>query len=185
MSAIKLSVKRAVGEYDFSASRFFGPPLIPQEWCDTFGNDEIFLCQIKLSEVKELLPSNSLPENGYLYIFLDTIDGNRHLKPIIRHYNGEPCVVFDDFNCAVEGYEEFNEPWLITMELTDEDEDCTRLFGVPSDWNYDEEPPKLLMQFDPLDSDMGFLSTLDGYVYFFFGRDTSRLDDVTIQEEYS
>ena len=44
----------------------------------------------------------------------------------------------------------------------DEDEICTRLFGVPSDWNYADDPPKLLFQYDPLDNEMDFLDTLDG-----------------------
>ena len=72
----------------------------------------------------------------------------------------------------------------ISFEVN-EDEICTRLFGVPSDWNYMDEPPKLLMQYDPLDNDMDFLDTLDGFVYLFFGENEKDLSAVTLREEYT
>ena len=67
----------------------------------------------------------------------------------------------------------------------DENEICTRLFGVPSDWNYADDPPKLLMQYDPLDNEMDFLDTLDGFVYLFFGKDERDFSQITLQEEYT
>ena len=67
----------------------------------------------------------------------------------------------------------------------DDDEICTKLLGNPSDWNYEEAPPKMLLQFDPLDNDMGFLSFLDGFVYFFYGDDENDLEEVYLQEEFS
>jgi hypothetical protein len=41
------------------------------------------------------------------------------------------------------------------------------------------------MQFDPLDSEMGFLDFLDGFVYFFFGKDRTDLGEITVHEEFS
>jgi hypothetical protein len=67
----------------------------------------------------------------------------------------------------------------------DEDEICTKLFGSPSDWNYADEPPKLLMQYDPLDNDSGFLDSLDGFIYFLFGENEKEFENITLWEEYS
>ena len=67
----------------------------------------------------------------------------------------------------------------------DEDEICTKLFGNPSDWNYADVPPKLLLQYDPLDNEMDFLDTLDGFVYFFFGEDEKNFESITLMEEYT
>ncbi len=73
------------------------------------------------------------------------------------------------------------------MEFYEADEDgaCNRLLGVPADWNYGSEPPRLLLQFDPLDSEMGFLDRLDGFLYFFFEDDGIDFSKVFICEEYS
>ena len=67
----------------------------------------------------------------------------------------------------------------------DGDEICTKLFGLPSDWNYADKPPKLLMQYDPLDSGIGFLDSLDGFMYFFFGKNKKKFEDITLWEEYT
>ena len=183
--AIKIKVKKAPDGYDLAASKFFGAPTVPNEWLDDFDEDVIFLCQIRLADIAAYDTENKLPHTGYLYIFLDTYEGNYHLQPIVRYYDGEPTTMIDEFNEAVPDYERFNEAWLMEFEETDDDEICTRLFGNPSDWNYVDEPPKILMQYDPLDNDMGFLDFLDGFVYFFFGEDEQDFDAITIHEEYS
>ena len=41
------------------------------------------------------------------------------------------------------------------------------------------------MQFDPLDSKMGFLEHLDGFLYFIFGENERDFDAITLIEEYS
>ena len=93
--------------------------------------------------------------------------------------------LIDDFNAEVDEYEKYTEAYLMEFSEADEDEVCTRLFGVPSDWNYVDEPPKLLFQYDPLDNDMDFLDTLDGFVYFFFGEDEKDFEKITLWEEYT
>ena len=183
--AIRFKVKKAKGEYDLTVSKFFGAPAIPEEWEDDFDEGVMFFCQIRLEDIAPFDKENRLPHTGYLYIFLDTYDGEYDLHPIVRYYDGEPEVALDDFNLEVADYEQFNDAWLIEFEETDDGEDCTRLLGVPSDWNYEEEPPKLFMQFDSLDSKMGFLEHLDGFVYFFFGEDEENFNEITLQEEYS
>lgn len=183
--SIKMKVRPAPAEYDLTASKFFGSPTIPEEWADDFDEDVIFLCQIRLQDIAPYDKENRLPHTGYLYIFLDTYEGEYDLVPIVRYSADEPDTVIEDFNESVAGYEEYTEAWLIEFEEGEEDEACTRLLGVPSDWNYEEEPPRLLMQFDPLDSDMGIFNHIDGFFYFLFGEDEKDFSAVTLVEEYS
>ena len=64
----------------------------------------------------------------------------------------------------------------MNFEPADEDFDGTRLFGVTSSgYETDEE---LLLQFDPLAENTGFLDNIDGYAYFFFGEDKNRIDGI-------
>ena len=183
--AIGIKVKKAHRHYDLGASKFFGTPTVPLAWEGDFYEDEIFLCQINLADIAHLDKENRLPHTGYLYIFLHTDGGDYNLEADVRYFDGEPELAIDDFNLEVEGYERFNDAYLMEFSEVDENEVCTRLFGVPSDWNYEDEPSKLLLQFDPLDSEMEFLDYLDGFLYFFFGKDENDLEGVTLVEEYS
>lgn len=184
-NSISITVQKADAQYDLKASKFFGAPVIPQSWFQSFYEDEIFLCQIRLSDIAELDIENRLPHTGYLYVFLRADDGNYNLRADVRYYNGEPNMVIDDFNLAVSEYEKFNTAWLMHFDISDEMHNGTKLLGLPSDWNYEEEPPKLLMQYDPLDNDMGFLDFLDGYLYLFFGDNVNDFDSITLKEEFS
>ena len=184
-SSIKIKVKKADEKYDLGASKFFGTPTIPLEWEDDFYDTYIFLCQIRLDDIAKLDKENKLPHKGYLYIFLDTEDGEYDLKPIVRYSEKEPELAYDDFNATVEGYEQYTQAWLMEFCEADEDDDGTKLFGSPSGWYDENEEAELLMQFDPLDSEMGFLDNMDGFLYFFFGEDRKNFDDITIYEEYS
>lgn len=183
--AIGIKVKKAPEDYDLSASKFFGSPTVPLSWDGDFYEDEIFFCQIRLSDIAELDIENRLPHSGYLYIFLETEGGAYSLKSDVRYYDGEPELAIDDFNLGVEGYEGHNDAYLMEFFSVEDDEICTRLFGDPSDWGYDSESPRLLMQFDPLDNDMGFLDYLDGFLYFCFGEDEGNFEDVRLLEEFS
>ncbi len=183
--AIKITARKAPEKYDSSLSKFFGIPTVPLAWDGDFYDDELFFCQIRLSDIAELDRENRLPHTGYLYIFLHTEDGKYHLGADVRYYDGEPQLAIDDFNASVEGYERFTQAYLMEFSLADEEEICTRLFGVPSDWNYADVPPKLLFQYDPLDNEMEFLDTLDGFVYLFFGQDEGDFSQITLQEEYT
>ena len=183
--AIRIKTKKAPEAYDPGASKFFGTPTVPLAWEEDFDDDEIFFCQIRLSDIAALDRENRLPHTGYLYIFLHTEEGKYGLGADVRYFDGEPELAFDGFNAAVEDYEGFTEAYLMEFSESDESEDCTRLFGVPSDWSYEDEPPKLLMQYDPLDNEMGFLDFLDGFLYFFFGEDEKDFESITLTEEYS
>lgn len=183
--AIGMKVKKATKDHELDASKFFGTPTVPLAWDGDFDEDEIFLCQINLAEIAHLDGENRLPHTGYLYIFLHTNGGDYDLKADVRYFDGEPELAIDDFNLEVAGYETWSDAYLIEFYEVEDDEDCTRLLGVPSDWNYEQAPPKLLMQFDPLDSEMGIFNHLDGFLYFFFGEDEKDFESVTLAEEYS
>ena len=185
MSAIKLTLRKAPKDYDLGASKFLGSPVLPEKWLNIFSNETMFLMQIRLEDIKDLDKDNKLPHSGYLYIFLDTIDGEYNLKPIVKYYKGEPTHVLTDFNEICEGYERYNNAYLIEFSLCEDDESGNKLFGVPSDWNYMDEPRPLLLQFDPLDSEMDLFTNLDGLIYFFFNDDTYDYKKIKIMEEYS
>ncbi len=53
-NAIGMRVVKAEGEYNLGASKFFGTPTVPVTWEGDFYDDEIFLCQIRLSDIAEL-----------------------------------------------------------------------------------------------------------------------------------
>ena len=183
--AIRINLTKAEENYDLSASKFFGVPTIPGEWLSDFDEYTIFFCQIRLADIAEYDTQNRLPHTGYLYIFLDTYGSEFNLVPIVRYYNGEPDTAVDDFNSAVPEYEEFTEAYLINFEPCDEYADGTRLFGLPQSLAEEEAEGELLMQFDPLDSEMGFLSHLDGYLYLFFGEDERDFSSITAISDFS
>ena len=183
--AIRIVAKKAPEGYDLASSKFFGTPTVPLAWNGDFYDDEIFFCQIRLSDIAELDRENRLPHTGYLYFFIGTEDGHYHLNAGVRYYDGEPELAIDDFNASVEEYERYTDAYLMEFGEVDESEICTKLFGFPSDWNYADEPPRLLMQYDPFDNDMEFLDFMDGFLYFFFGEDPSDFGAVDLWQEYS
>lgn len=183
--AIGIKVKKPEGDYDLSASKFFGDPTIPLAWEGDFYDDEIFFAQIRLADIAHLDTENKLPHDGYLYFFIHTEGGHYDLLADIKYSATEPELVLDQFNAQVEGYEQFDDAYLMEFAQVDDDEICTKLLGNPSDWNYEEAPPKMLLQFDPLDNEMGFLSFLDGFVYFFYSDDENDIEEVYLKEEFS
>lgn len=185
MSAIRLKVKKAEGEYDLGASKFLGSPVLPKKLLTAFNDQTIFLMQIRLEDIKDLDEENILPHEGYLYIFLDVSDSEYSLEPIVKYTKQEPTHCLNGFNDIVEGYEQYVDDYLIEFEKCDDYETGNKLLGKPNDWNYEEAPRQLLFQFDPLDSEMGIFSHLDGYIYFFLGNDRKTFKDVDILEEIS
>lgn len=179
--AIKISVTKADKSHALDASKFFGNPTIPMAWVDDFLDDEIFFCQIRLSDLSHLDTENLLPHKGYLYVFLGVSQGECCLRPRVLYHAGEPDLCYDDFNAAVEGYEHLTDAYVMSFSLAENNDEGegTHLLGEVADWPYGEPCKPLLMQYDPLDGDMGFLSHIDGYLYLFFGEDTSDFSGVT------
>ncbi len=172
--AIGIKLKKAEENYDLTASKLFGAPVLPVEWEDRFTDDVIFFGQIRLADIAELDTENKLPHTGYLYLFIDT-----EMYPyyaMADYYDGEPNLVIDDFNEVEARFAHLTQAFLMEFSEVDEDYDGSRLFGVTSfDYDTDKE---LLLQFDPLDTPTGFLEEIDGYAYFFFGEDRKKFNDV-------
>ena len=183
--AIGISLFSNEGDFDPEASHFFGDPLIPEGWVDDFDEDTIFFCQIRLADIEAYDNDHILPHDGYLYVFLDTANGKYAYRPIVRYYNGQPNVVLDEFNEAVEGYEQFSKPLSCTFSTIEPDAYAMKLLGIPSDWNYADEPPQLLMEIDHLDDTLCFHDEIDGVSYLFFGKDHTTFRDVTMHCEHS
>lgn len=181
--AIGIKVKKMDGKTDPGVSKFFGDPTIPAAWAEKWSDDVIFFCQIKLSDMAALDTQNRLPHTGYLYIFLDV--EVYPYTPMVYYYDGEPDMMLDDFNEVEPTFAHLTEGFKMEFSPVSDDADGIKLFGVPADWSYDEPAPKLLMQFDPLAADMGFLDNIDGYAYFFFGKDEKDLDEVNFHIEHS
>ena len=64
MNAIGIKIKKADGDHDPCASKFFGAPVVPEEWQERFSEDVIFFAQIRLSDIAELDTENKLPHTG-------------------------------------------------------------------------------------------------------------------------
>jgi len=62
--AIRIVAKKAPEGYDLASSKFFGTPTVPLAWNGDFYDDEIFFCQIRLSDIAELDRENRLLFNG-------------------------------------------------------------------------------------------------------------------------
>ena len=184
--AIKINVRKATGEYDQGVSKMLGNPVITEDILNSLPPSAMFLMQIRLEDIKDLDTENVLPHQGYLYFFLDTEDGLYSLKPIIIYYDGEPTHFIDGFNDVVEGFEQYNQDYLITFEACEDSSDGNKLLGHPSDWQYQETTDRLLFQLDPLASaEMDLFSSFDGFLYFFFDGDTIDFKKVKLIEDLS
>ncbi len=166
-TAIKIKLEKIEKSED-SLSHLFGSPIVPESLNDTVNTldaDVMFFGQIELSELAGLDTEDRLPHEGFLYLFLDT--ASYPYEAIVFHSTDAPLYIVDDFNSEVSGFEKFTVPFAMKFEKAAGDAEGTKLFGVPS-WERSCED-ELLMQFDPLDNDTGFLFDIDGYAFFVFG----------------
>ncbi len=176
--AIKIRLTKAEEGYDLGTSKFFGDPTVPSEWQDRFSEDIIFLGQIRLEQIAHLDTENRLPHTGYLYFFLDVAQYPYDVW--VEHYDGEPNMVIEEFNEIDPEFEHLTQAFTMSFEACDESEDGHRLFGIPSsDYEPDEGDDKLLLQFDPLDTETGFLDSIDGYAYIFYDTKQEKIDGAT------
>lgn len=178
--AIGIRLKRVADDSDIGASKLFGTPTVPPDI--EYYDGELFFCQIRLSDISELDKEGILPHSGYLYVFLDVSNEEHPMSAEVRYFDGEPTVAIDGFNSELGKYSRFTDDWIMEFYKADDDADCTRLLGVPTDWNYEDTPPRLLMQYDPLDNETGFLDEVDGFMYLVMGNSPT---DVSLIIEYS
>lgn len=172
--AIALKVRKIMpGEkIDESCSKFYGAPTLPKSLLNNYPDDCVFFLQINCEELKDLDPDNRLPHEGYLYFFLDAeMYPCDDLYIFVDYTLEEPKYIIDDFNENSPINEGLNEAYIITFEKVDADYTGTKLLGHPSNYvdEYDDRPG-LLLQYDPLDFDVQFLATCDGYAFVFFGK---------------
>ena len=186
MSGIRIKVKKPVGDYDVGASKMLGDPVLPEGMLDELPPTAMFLMQIRLEDIKDLDKENKLPHRGYLYFFLDTENDIYDLKPIVKYSEKEPKGHITEFNKAVDGFEEYSEDFLIEFEECEDSESGNKLLGFPGDWQFQETTDELLFQLDPMDSEeMNLFPTFDGYMYFFFGEDKTKFDEIKFVEDFS
>ena len=158
---------------DESCSKFFGMPCLPESMQpDPYPDDGVFFAQIRCEDIRDLDPEGRLPHEGYLYFFLDAeMYPSDQLHMMVDHRLEEPEYVIDDYNenCNIKG---LTDTYVITFEKVDAGYEGTKLLGYPSnDVDDSGDRTGLLLQYDPLDFDVPFLSTLDGYAFVFFGED--------------
>lgn len=183
--AIGISLKKATGEYDLGASKFFGIPTIPGAWLEELDEDLLFLAQIRLADIADLDKENHLPHTGYLYFFVGSAaHTGEEAEAVVLYSPDDPDTAVEAFNDAF-GIEGANEDWLISFGEVDDCADGHKLLGEPSGWGY-EDAPKLLLQYDPLATEgVNFMNVVDGFGFFFYGEDSDEFDEVTFQAENS
>lgn len=170
--AIAMKVRKVEpGEViDETCSRFFGHPSLPESLKEPYPDDGVFFAQIKCEDIKDLDPEGRLPHEGYLYFFLDAeMYPSDQLHMMVDHCTDELKYVIDDYNEA-SNIKGLSDLYVITFEKVEADYDGTKLLGCPSnDVDDSDERSGLLLQYDPLDFDVPFLTSLDGYAFVFFG----------------
>ena len=175
--AIALKVKKIKKgiEFDEGCSKFFGDPTVPEKLLNCYPDDGVFFAQIKCEDIKDLDPDNRLPHEGYLYFFLDAeMYPDDNLYMMVEHSLEQPKYILDNYNeeSPIKG---LDDAYVITFEKVDSNYTGTKLLGMPSGYtDENDDYPGLLLQYDPLDFDVEFQSSLDGYIYVFFGKDEKR-----------
>ena len=154
---------------DEGCSKFFGSPCLPTA-DDPYPDDGVFFAQIRCEDLRDLDPECRLPHEGYLYFFLDAeMYPSDDLYMMVNHTLEEPKYILDDYNeeCNIKG---LTDTYVITFEKVDAGYSGTKLLGYPSnDVDDNGDRGGLLLQYDPLEFDVPFLSTCDGYAFVFFG----------------
>ena len=172
--AIAMKVRKVQPDekIDESCSKFFGMPCLPESMKEPYPDDGVFFAQIRCEDIRDLDPDCRLPHEGYLYFFLDAeMYPSNDLYMMVDHITDELKYVIDDYNetCNIKG---LTDTYVITFEKVDAGYEGTKLLGYPSnDVDDSDDRAGLLLQYDPLDFDVPFLETLDGYAFVFFGDD--------------
>lgn len=172
--AIALNVRKVCynEKIDESCIKFYGNPCLPESLVDKYSMDTVLFAQIRCEDLKELDIENRLPHTGYLYFFLDAKNYPReNLSIIVDYFNEEPKYAIDDYNESSPIVEGLNVPFIIEFLKVNADYDGTKLLGRPNGYvDENDDMPGLLLQYDPLDFDFPFLSSIDGYAYVFYGK---------------
>ena len=186
--AIGIKLTKVIKEHDLGASKFFGTPTFPIGLEEKLSSNVVFVGQIRLQDIIPFDEENNLPHEGYLYFFIETEDESPYSKKrgLVIHSVEEVKIAITDFNSVSPIPNGLNDDYIIEFFKADDSYDGIKLLGYPSDWNYQNDSPALLLQFDPLDTEeLDFFSLMDGYIYFFFGKDKNNFNEITLHFEYS
>ena len=175
LSAIKINAAEPRIKGSSPGSKFFGDPVVPYGWQEIFSDDVIFFAPIKFSDIALLDTENKLPHTGYFYLFLDA--EMYPYQAMAYYYGGEPNTVIDDFNAVEPRFAHLTEELMMSFEPCDDTCEGTRLFGCVQSGCC--ENGEVLLQFDPIENETGFLDSIDGYVYFLFGEDGRDIDGIS------
>ena len=152
--AIKINLESTETEL-FCSSKWWGDPDMPadmeyptaqaEEDGETFDYPLTFICQINCEDITSLDPEGLLPHQGMLYIFAGIDEylgydspwhnglGQWDRKQVAVKYT--KTINFETFRSAILVDEEdqpITEPALkMTFEACPDNEDCTKLLGVP------------------------------------------------------
>lgn len=157
---------------DPAESRLFGAPCLTSELLREIGEDEIFIAQVRLCDIAEYDTAGQLPHEGYLYFFITAGEGARcmpsgDMRARVRYSAVSPTTVVDDFNDASPAGEGLGRGYALAFVSVADDAGGMKLLGTPAGWAGDA-PGRLLLQYDPYEAPVPFLSHMDGYAYFFF-----------------
>ena len=153
-------------EIDEGCTKFYGRPTLPESLVNKYPENYIFFLQIRCADLKDLDPENRLPHQGYLYFFIDSYD----LSISLDYTLDEPKYLIDNFNSLTEFGEELCDVYVVELEGVDKYYTGTKLLGYPSNYvDEHDDKPSMLLQYDPLEFDVPFLATCDGYAFVFFG----------------
>lgn len=166
---MSLKIKR--GEYaDLDGSKLFGDVLMPEDWFENnvFGEDEVFLCQIKLEDIAEYDVARILPHEGTLYFFLDF---SASLTKGIVRYSAANADAYTNFNDGVE--DEYGLDDEIPLSFAAGNEGSCMLCRDEKTL----ENEVCLLRLFPKELGMEFLSEEGGGLYFTVDKeDLKRLD---------
>lgn len=160
--SIKLTIKDE--DTDLEDSKFFGDALFPESWLedDIFSPDEMFFCQINLTELYESVGKTVLPESGLIYFF---IDYGKKTTAKVRYFDGEAdayTAFNEDYECD---YDVFTD-WKI--EFSSGGGDGTALLATDEN----VEPGSIaLLRYCPKDSPLDFMSESGLNIYFIITSD--------------
>lgn len=118
-------------EGQLTDSKFFGEIALPSNLIEKgfFGSDELFVCQINLSQLNEKMPLNFLPKSGVMCFFIDF--KKKPFKGIVRLFNLDELDGFTTFNEDFDCFENVIDE--ILVEFTEEETYCQCFFDYDND----------------------------------------------------
>lgn len=118
-----LELKRGKKNPPLGRSCFFGDPDLTKKAENLYQDDDYFLCQLNLEEIKNAFPTIYLPKHGMLYFFvsLDSLNG----KVLYSDYQSDNDFNRIEFN---EGFHFKNKEYSIKLSFHNHHHDFMILY---------------------------------------------------------